>query len=232
VTEERRTLCLVALDDLAAGSGPSIDVLVAGLSASYGLPVRVQDPGTPPAFTSRVGSLGSRQILSTDVMRWLRQETASDAYCLVALTRTDLYPDPAWNFVFGEASLIDRVGVFSFARYEPYPLAKDAPPEAARERRALLLRRAMKVLTHEVGHILGLRHCVHHACLMNGCNHLNELDRTPDHLCPVCLRKVLHTTRTDVLARYAAIERFDREHGLVPEADFAKARRDYAAAGD
>jgi len=31
----------------------------------------------------------------------------------------DLYPDSARNFVFGEASPRDRVGVCSFARYLP-----------------------------------------------------------------------------------------------------------------
>eukprot|EP00486_Rosalina_sp_Unknown_P006106 CAMPEP_0201569730 /NCGR_PEP_ID=MMETSP0190_2-20130828/11575_1 /ASSEMBLY_ACC=CAM_ASM_000263 /TAXON_ID=37353 /ORGANISM="Rosalina sp." /LENGTH=279 /DNA_ID=CAMNT_0047992391 /DNA_START=685 /DNA_END=1524 /DNA_ORIENTATION=- len=31
----------------------------------------------------------------------------------------DLYPDESWNFVFGEASIQQSVGVFSFARYLP-----------------------------------------------------------------------------------------------------------------
>jgi archaemetzincin len=31
----------------------------------------------------------------------------------------DLYPEPSWNFVFGQASLNERVGVYSFARYGP-----------------------------------------------------------------------------------------------------------------
>jgi len=31
---------------------------------------------------------------------------------------TDLYPRDSWNFVFGLASLRERIGVFSFARYE------------------------------------------------------------------------------------------------------------------
>jgi len=35
----------------------------------------------------------------------------------------------------------------------------------------LLLRRSMKVLTHETGHIFGLAHCVYFACVMNGSNH-------------------------------------------------------------
>ena len=29
---------------------------------------------------------------------------------------TDLYLDDRWNFVFGQASLRGRIGVFSFAR--------------------------------------------------------------------------------------------------------------------
>ena len=31
----------------------------------------------------------------------------------------DLYPRDEWNFVFGLASIRDRTGVFSFARYDP-----------------------------------------------------------------------------------------------------------------
>jgi archaemetzincin len=36
----------------------------------------------------------------------------------LAITMEDLYPEPAWNFVFGQASLQLRVAVFSFARYD------------------------------------------------------------------------------------------------------------------
>jgi len=31
----------------------------------------------------------------------------------------DLYPQESWNFVFGEADIKRKVGVFSFARYNP-----------------------------------------------------------------------------------------------------------------
>ena len=50
--------------------------------------------------------------------------------------------------------------------------------------------RCTKVLTHETGHLFGIRHCIHYECLMCGCNHREEFDRHPIHLCPVCLRKL------------------------------------------
>ena len=31
---------------------------------------------------------------------------------------TDLYPRDEWNYVFGLASIRERTGVFSFARYD------------------------------------------------------------------------------------------------------------------
>jgi archaemetzincin len=61
----------------------------------------------------------------------------------------DLYPDPHWNFVFGQASLQDRVGVFSFARYDPFFYGESHSSQY----QELLLRRSAKVLVHETAHM-------------------------------------------------------------------------------
>ena len=45
-------------------------------------------------------------------------------------------------------------------------------------------------MTHEIGHMFGVKHCVYYNCAMNGSNHLQESDRRTEHLCPVCLRKL------------------------------------------
>jgi archaemetzincin len=137
-------------------------------------------------FASRTNSMTRRrQILTDDVLRWLKGKLPADGFCLLAITMEDLYPEPSWNFVFGQASLNEGVGVYSFARYDPpfygEPRGKDY--------QALLLHRSMKVLTHETGHMFGLTHCIYFHCVMNGSNHLRESDRRPLHLCPVCLRK-------------------------------------------
>ena len=143
-----------------------------------------------------------------------------DAFCILAITMEDLYPEPAWNFVFGQASLRDRVGVYSFARYDP---------AFYRELRApgydtLLLRRSCKVLAHETGHMFGLAHCTFFNCLMNGSNHLAESDRRPLHLCPVCLHKLQWNIGFDVLDRYTALERVNRAAGFIDEADWLSRR--------
>ena len=41
------------------------------------------------------------------------------------------------------------------------------------------------VLSHEMGHLAGLDHCIHHRCLLNGANNLKEMDRQPLFLCPL-----------------------------------------------
>jgi archaemetzincin len=63
---------------------------------------------------------------------------------------------------FGEAQLDKSVGIFSFARYG----APAATPD--------FLRRCCMVLTHEVTHLFGVKHCVYAQCLMNGSNHIDE----------------------------------------------------------
>jgi archaemetzincin len=172
-------------------------------------------------FSSRTNSMtGRRQILTGDVLQWLKGKLPDDGYCLVAITMEDLYPEPSWNFVFGQASLTERVGVYSFARYDPafYGEAR------GKDYQALLLRRSMKVLTHETGHIFGLAHCVHFACVMNGSNHLQESDRRPLHLCPVCLRKLQFNVGFDVVKRYQDLATFDRKSGFADEAGWLTRR--------
>jgi archaemetzincin len=41
----------------------------------------------------------------------------ADAYCLIGVLMTDLYPILSWNYVFGLAQMDSKIGVFSFARY-------------------------------------------------------------------------------------------------------------------
>ena len=65
----------------------------------------------------------------------------------------------------------------------------------------------LQTLTHEIGHIFGLRHCQWLSCLMQGSNHLEEADQLPLNLtvsasCGVLLASTLRKKRYEALVRW------------------------------
>lgn len=69
--------------------------------------------------TFRVNSnTNNLQLHAGDLLAFLKQRKPKDAFCIVGITMIDLYPKDSWNFVFGQASLTEGMGVFSFARYD------------------------------------------------------------------------------------------------------------------
>ena len=215
---------LQPLGDFSADASPDLERLTEFAEGFFQLPVKrlTAEPLEGLPIQSRPHA-GGRQILSTDVLDWLKPRVPQDAYCLLAVTMTDLYPDPNWNFVFGQASLMDRVGVYSFARYR-----SGLTSAGNADQRQMLLRSA-KVLAHETGHMFGIKHCIHFSCLMNGSNSLSETDRGPIHLCPACLRKLHSAKPFDVLSRYRQLERISAEVGWDKEAEWYGKRGDVVA---
>jgi archaemetzincin len=157
------------------------------------------------------------QLKTRDILPVLARRLPADACCLLAVTVLDLYPGEGWNFVFGEAMLDERVGVFSIARYDPRFYDKPADP-------GLLLQRSCKVLGHETCHMLGVRHCIFFNCLMNGSNHLSESDRRPLDLCPVDLRKLHWSLAFDIIERYRNLLEFWRAAGVTGAAYWIERR--------
>jgi archaemetzincin len=218
-TQDRHVIYLQPLGDFAADRSPSIAKLREFATAFFAMEAKNLPPTAVEAskFTSRRNPYTRNvQILTSDVLNFLKARVPPDAFCVIAITMEDLYPEPSWNFVFGQASPRERVGVYSFARYDPafYPAAAGR----ATGYETLLLRRSCKVLAHETGHMFALAHCTFFNCLMNGSNHLAESDRRPLHLCPVCLRKLQWSIGLDVLERYRALEKVCRADGFAEEA--------------
>jgi archaemetzincin len=207
----QRTLYLQPLGQFHTGNEPPLDLLSRFAAAFFALQAVVLPVVPVTSVTTRINSYtGARQLLTRDLLALLAQQRPASACCVVGITMDDLYPDPAWNFVFGEASPRERVGVYSFARY--------LPGEAGGAAVSLLLRRSCKVLAHETAHLLGIAHCVFYSCLMNGSNNLPESDARPLHLCPVDLRKLQHSTGFDVAARYRDLLAFTEDAGFTDEA--------------
>ena len=153
------------------------------------------------------------QILSTYVLNdVLRPRLPADACAYLALTTSDLWPGRDWNFVFGQASLSERVGVWSIAR--------NGDPHGDDAAFRLCLLRTLKTASHETGHMFSMQHCTFYECNMCGSNHREEADRRPLWLCPHCLAKLCHATGADPVQRFKDLLAFSQREGLKPEQEF------------
>ncbi len=185
-------------------------------SAFFNTKVKILDSMTvdPNRIRSRTNSYTKEgQLHAGDILKVLDRSRPQDAYAIIAFTMVDLYPDESWNFVFGLANLRQSVGVFSFARYGESGVS-----------RSLFMERALKIMTHEIGHMYGMMHCTYYHCLMNGSNTLDETDRAPMHLCPVCLRKLHEATAPDHIMRYTKLKKAYQSLELESPETFARNR--------
>ena len=156
---------------------------------------------------------GDKQVLTTWVLdELLNPKLPADAAACIAFTAADLWPGEGWNFVFGQASLTDRVGVWSIYR--------NGDPDGGEAAFRLCLLRTLKTATHETGHMFSMQHCTAHECNMCGSNHREESDRRPLWCCPECAAKTCWATRTDMLPRYLKLLAFARANALAAEAEF------------
>ena len=225
----RNVIYLLPVGAFPASAPPLVE-LAAVVHAFFTLEVKTLPAvsvGNVTAKTRSSMETGKRQLLAPEVLGWLKARLPDDAFGLVAVTMEDLYPDPAWNFVFGMASLKERVGVQSFARQDP---AFFGQPRSAGWQQ-LSRRRAAWTLVHEVSHMFGLTHCTYWRCVVAGANHQDEADRSPLHPCPVCLRKLHAAIRFDPAAREEALASALRELGIDDEAAWSAARAKWIREG-
>jgi len=198
-------LYLVPVGELSMGGRAVLDQLEPLLAAHFQLPVK-RLPAMEPrlaAKSERQGQLGT-QWLASDILDALVPTVPKDAAAVMAVTDVDLYPDPQGNFVFGQASYEQRVGVMSLARLGELPL------EAT-----LVLERAYATGMHEMGHMLQVLHCIAWECPMNGCNHQEESDTRPLEPCPHCLAKLMRATGLDPAKRRTELRAAYEKAGLT-----------------
>ncbi len=216
-SKDRRIIYITLLGKFSPAGKQIIKDTVKYIEAFFGLPVKFAPSislSSIPSYAKRIHPLThDHQILSSYVIeKILIPNMPSDAFCFLAFTSSDLWPGKGWNYVFGQASVVDRVGVWSIYRYgDP---AKD---QAAYK---LCLKRAIKTGVHEICHILGFHHCIFYECVMNGSNYRIELDSRPLWLCPVCLRKLCWALGLDPVDRYRKLLKLCHDFGFIEEEAF------------
>lgn len=226
VTPAKSTVYLVPLGDYGESEvAPEMVVLADFVRLYY----RVRAVVLPQVglvdlgVVSRTGRQGQLQLHSAAVLDRLEKRVPENGFALIGVTMEDLYPAPEWNYIFGQARVGKRVGVFSFARYDPRVWGAVLEDDEAKAKR-VVLERGCKVLGHEAGHLFGMLHCIYFRCVMNGSNHIGEADSRPVHLCPVCLRKAGSATGLNPVLRYRGLARFYREKGMDEAAEWCERR--------
>ena len=220
----RATLILQPLGRFDHAGAPSLEDLRRFTEIYFGMPTQVLptvDLDHVAVTSRREPGLRNRQLLTGDLLDLLRANLPEHAFTYVGITMEDLYPGPDWNYVFGQASLRDRVAVYSFVRYFPAFWGEESNDPT------LVLRRSLKVLAHEAAHAFGIRHCTAHLCVMNGSNHLEESDSRPLHLCPQDLRKLQWSVGFEVYSRYRLLAELYRDLSLDDEAEWIERRLEH-----
>jgi archaemetzincin len=219
----RRTLYVQPLGEFTPAQRRVVALAADFMSHFFNLPVRLLPGQSLPPIPEQARRVhpewGDRQILAAHVtMNVLRPSLPADAAALIAFTSSDLYPGGDMNYVFGQASFRERVGVWSL-----YRLGK--PDADGRSFRQTLLR-TLKIATHETGHMFSIKHCTKYECVMSGTNGLHETDRRPLDACPECMAKICWATGASPRERYERLARFCAANGLDRERRFFEAAAD------
>ena len=223
-TRMRHTIFLMPVGQMTPKDRARMAILREFVELYYTLPVEMSPWQALDGVTGRDREIMGnkvRQYLTGDVMqKVLRTHLPRNGYCILGVTMDDLYPEDSWNYVFGQATLSARVGIYSLVRFYPAFWNLKETPEAE----ALGMRRSLAVMVHETGHMFGVQHCQAYECVMCGCNSLGESDRRPIHLCPECLKKARWNIGFDVVVRYQGLKKFYEAHEMKDEAAWVEKR--------
>ena len=127
--EERKTLYIQALDKSI--SPKFLEKCKEFCEAFYyGLPVKILKNIDISELNVKTRGKGkSIQYHALQILRNAKRLVPKDAYGMICILNKDLYHREDWNFVYGYADFKSRVGVFSFARYNPTFDGSESMPE-------------------------------------------------------------------------------------------------------
>jgi archaemetzincin len=205
--EHRRVIHLQPVGDFPPAQQRALQLTADFVRRFFQLPVQTSEPvagSTIPARARRIHPVwGTRQLWTRYVLEEvLAPRRTPDAFAVLGLTTEDLFPAAGWNFVFGEASMDQRVGVWSTYR--------NGDPASESDR---FLERTIKTAVHELGHMFSMPHCLAYRCVLNGSNHRAESDSRPLELCPVCLQKLAWNIGFDPRKRFIELAEFAQARG-------------------
>ena len=212
-TPVRKTLYVQPIGKFDAKKLEIIRLTAVYMQSFYGLPVKLlpekkfEEPLSLKNYRINQ-STKKKQIRTGYILEEVLQPALpKDAAALIAFTNEDLYPEKNVNYVFGQASLKNRVGIWSLFRLDDYADFEQ------------FLKRTLKVAVHETGHMFSIAHCTKYECVMSGVNHLGEMHKRPIDACPECMAKISWMSDYEPKKRYENLAEFCKTHNLKKDFD-------------
>src|SRR6478735_3732403 len=103
----RHIIYILPFGDFPEEASPPLEEMRAYAAHFFQMEVKLLPAYYPHdlEFSPRKNSHGGqRQLLTSDILQFLETKLPHDAYCVLGITMEDLYPQPSWNYVFGQAS--------------------------------------------------------------------------------------------------------------------------------
>ncbi len=193
----------------AVGDVPDADARLACRALLAALSVRCEVRAARALGELRASADADRgQLDARQALELLYRDRAADALIELDLTRQDIF-EAGKPFVFGLASLSDRVALISTARLA----ADDASTYEDR---------LAKLVMHEAGHTFGLHHHDNGDCVMRQDPSVASLDEAPKTPCARCRKKLERRTKTFARPGQLAL---DQARGHLVRDDAAAARQ-------
>ena len=205
-TEPRRPPLVVVR---TLGDVPEADARLACRALLEQLRVRCEVRAARPLKVLGPALHGKRQQYDArKSLELLFRDRAGDALVEIDLTNRDIY-ETGKPFVFGLASLSDRIALISTARLQ----SADEDTYA---------QRLTKLVMHEAGHTFGLHHHEHPGCVMRQDPSVASLDEAPTTPCSRCRKRLERRARTFSRPGQLAL---DRARGMLIRRDPDAARQ-------
>lgn len=213
-TAKRQTIYIQPIGEFTSSQRKVLNLTAEYMKAFYNLPIKLNPViklENVPKDMKRINPFDGQKQIKTGYFleTLLPKNLPEDAAAFICFTNYDLYPDENWNYVFGQATLQNRVGVWSMWRF--------GNPDESAEDYKMFLTRTLKVAMPETGHMFSMLHCTKYECLMSGSNHLGETDLHPLDVCPECMAKIAWAFQYEPAKRYRNLAGFWKKQGWTEE---------------
>lgn len=163
----------------------AVSVSAANITALMGLPADIGPCMPEPAYAVLPGR---GQYNAAVLLKSLSKGIAGSRRLRLGIINGDLCL-PMLTYVFGEAQVGGKAAVISLFRLKQGCDGKKAPM-------AIVYERLVKIVVHEISHVLGLIHCREPGCVMSCAFDLEQLDNQSADFCPEC-RQVFRCVETE-----------------------------------